>query len=275
MLYVTSSQENMSKYFQLARITFQEYFTYRLNFSIWRFRNFAFILTLVFFWLAVYGVKNNLFGYQKSQMLTYVIGIAFLRSVILSTRSVDLPGQIRTGQLTKLLLLPIGTFKFWMTRDLVDKIINISFSLIEIGIIVFLFGFPMYFPHTVVTYLYFLIAVALGFFLYFFLGFALSLTAFWTEDVWSTQWLVRLIFLEFLAGTLFPIDILPKNVANIIYLTPFPYLVFLPMKIWLEQLSFVSVLQTFGICIFWLFVFFFLARFLWEKGSKNYGAFGG
>ena len=117
-----------NKYLQIIKITFQEYFEYRLNFLLWRLRNLISFLTLVIFWLAFYGGSNIVLDYQRSQLLTYVVGVAFLRSIILSSRSVDLAGQIRSGELTKLLLQPLRIFNFWFTRDLADKTLNIFFA---------------------------------------------------------------------------------------------------------------------------------------------------
>jgi ABC-2 type transport system permease protein len=117
--------------------------------------------------------------------------------------------------------------------------------------------------------------VTLAFFLYFFLSFFLSSVAFWTEEIWATRWLFGIIFLEFLAGAFFPIDVLPLGLQRIIYLTPFPYLVFFPLKVWLEQLSSGLIGQSLVVCGFWVVVFYWLARWLWQKGAKNYGAYGG
>ena len=83
----------MRKYFQLAKLTLEEYFAYRFNFVLWRFRSFVFFLTLFFFWLAIYQGRTELLGYQKVQMLTYVVGVAFLRGVVLSSKSADLAGR--------------------------------------------------------------------------------------------------------------------------------------------------------------------------------------
>lgn len=265
----------MRKYLQLAKITLEEYFVYRLNFVLWRFRSFVSFLTLFFFWLAIYGNRTEFLGYQKSQMLAYVVGIAFLRSIVLGSRSVDLGGQIRSGELTKIILRPINMFSFWFSRDFVDKILNIFFTIIEIGVILSLFNFPFYFPQNLSTYIYFIILALLALFLYFFLSFVLSVTAFWTEEIWVTRWLFGIVFLEFFAGAFFPIDVLPGWLQKIIYLTPFPYLVFFPLKIWLEQISGVMAIKAIFICSAWLVFFYWLAKFLWQKGAKNYGAYGG
>lgn len=265
----------MAKYLQVIKITFQEYFVYRLNFLLWRFRSFVFFLTLFFFWLAIYGTKDEFLGYQKSQMLAYVVGIAFLRGVVLGSRSADLAGQIRTGELTKLVLRPIGMLSFWFSKDVADKLLNLFFTIFEISLVLAIFKFPFYFPSRPESYLFFVILVILALFLYYFLSFTLSLSAFWTEEVWATRWLFGIIFLEFLAGAFFPIDVLPGWVPKLIYLTPFPYLVFFPLKIWLEQLALVVIIRAILVCFAWLIFFYWLANFLWRRGVKNYGAYGG
>lgn len=265
----------MRKYLQLAKITFEEYLVYRLNFLLWRFRNLVFLLTLLFFWLALYGNQTEFLGYQRSQMLVYAVGIAILRSLVLASRSADLASQVRSGELIKLIIQPVKTVYFWLTRDFVDKLLNLFFTILEIVIVLTIFKFPFYFPQNFLSYIYFLILLILALFLYFFLSFSLSVIAFWTEEIWATRWLFGVIFLEFFAGALFPIDVLPNWLQKIVYLTPFPYLVFFPLKIWLEQISGIMAIKAIVVCFLWLIFFSWLARFLWRKGIKNYGAYGG
>lgn len=264
----------MKKYFQLAKVTFEEYFVYRLNFYLWRFRSFISFLTLLFFWLAIYGNRTEFLGYQKTQMLAYVVGIAFLRAIVLDSRSTDLASQIRDGSLTKLLLQPVKTMRFWFTRDVADKSLNLFFTIIEILAIAWLLKLSFYLPHYLSTYFSFAVLSLMAIFLYFFLSFTLSVIAFWTEDVWASRWLFGIIFLEFLAGAFFPLDVLPSWLTRIVYLTPFPYLVFFPMKLWLEQLTIFQTVQAFLVCFVWLIFFWWLSTFLWRKGSKNYQAYG-
>ena len=232
-------------------------------------------LALFFFWLAIYGQKQEFLGYQKSQMLAYVVGIVFLKSVVLGTRSADLAGQIRSGELTRLILRPVGMLSYWFVRDLADKCLNLFFSILEIVIVLYFFKFPFYLPENLQTYFWFISLTILALLLHFFLSFFISSVAFWTEEIWATRWLIGIIFLEFFAGAFFPIDVLPKTLVSLIYLTPFPYLVFFPLKIWLEQLSTSMMIKAIVVCFCWMIGFYGLARFLWKKGVKNYGAYGG
>jgi ABC-2 type transport system permease protein len=265
----------MRKYLLVGKLTFEEYLVYRLNFVLWRFRSVVSFLTLAFFWLAVYGNKGEFLGYQKAQMLTYVVGISFLRGLVLGSRSVDVAGQIRSGELSRIILRPLDFFKFWLSRDAVDKLLNLFFTTIEITTILLILKFPFYFPSSLINLALFFFATVLAIFLFFFISMALSFSAFWTEEVWATRWLFGIIFLEFFAGAFFPIDVLPHWLVNIINLTPFPYLVFFPMKLWLEQLSMAMSIRAIVVCFVWLVIFYWLANHLWKKGAKNYGAYGG
>lgn len=262
----------MRKYLQIFHITLQEYFVYRLNFIMWRFRNFISFLAIFFFWLAVYGGKDTFLGYQKAQMLTYVVGIALLRGIVLSSRVEGLAGMIRDGDLSKIILTPLNVFKVFLSRDFADKTLNISFAIFEVSLAFWLFKFSIYFPQKLDLILLTMLSVLLAFFLYFFLNMTLSIIAFWTDDIWSTRWLFGIIILEFFSGAIFPIDVLPGWLSKIIYLTPFPYLIFFPMKIWLGQLSTLEITKTLFICGVWLLFFYFLAHYLWKAGMKTYTA---
>ena len=194
---------------------------------------------------------------------------------MVASRSADLAGQVRSGELTKLVLAPIDMFRFWLTKDLVDKVLNVSFAVLEIILVTIICKFPLYIPHKVCTIPFFIILVCLATLLYFFLSFFISIIAFWTDEIWATRWLFGVVILDFFAGNFFPIDVLPGWLQKFAYLTPFPHLIFFPLKIWLEQVSFGESVRILLICAFWLLVFYKLAIWLWQKGVKNYGAFGG
>ena len=265
----------MKKYLQLAKITLEEYLVYRLNFLLWRFRSLVQFLSLYFFWLAIYGQRTEFLGYQKGQIFSYLVGVAILRSLVMGSRSADLAGQIRSGELTKILQKPINIFSFWASRDLVDKLLNLFFILIELSLVVKIFGLPFYWPQRPETVLVFLVVLILAVFLYFFLSLTISMTGFWTEEIWATRWLLGIVLLEFLAGAFFPLDVLPAGLVKVINFTPFPYLLYFPIKIWLEQLPAIAGAKVILICSLWLVFFYWLAHFLWRKGVKNYGAYGG
>lgn len=265
----------MRKYLQVVRATFQEYFVYRLNFLLWRFRSLVFTASLLFFWLAVYGRNQEIFGYQKSQMLTYLLGVVILEGIVLASRTADLAGQIRNGEISKFIIMPISLFKFLLARDFVDKSLNLFFVIFEIVFAIKLLQTPLYLQKNVFLLIIFFLHVFISLALSFFLSIIINALAFWTEEVWSTRWLLGVILQNFLAGVIFPIDVLPNWLAKIILLTPFPYLIYSPLKIWLGQMTTPAVFKSILISLFWLVILFFLMRFMWRRGIRKYGAYGG
>jgi len=264
----------MPKYLQVIKNTFQDYLVYRLNFILWRFRSFVLFLTLVFFWQAVFGQKESLLGYSREGMLTYVVGITFLRQVVLGSRTADFGGTIRSGDLTNLLLRPISVAKFWFSKDLVDKFLNIIFTTLEIGVVVYLLKIPIYLPQQLITYLWFGIICVIAMFLYFYFSFLFGTIAFWTDQIWAPRWLFMVIFLEFLSGGFFPLDVLPPIFVKVLSFTPFPYMIYFPMKIWLEQVVMLEILRVLTVTIFWTLLTYLAFDRVWKKGIRSYEAYG-
>jgi len=265
----------MKKYLRVTLLTIQEILTYRFNFFMLFFRNFVSLFALVVFWNAVYSGNQTLFGYQPSQIMSYVIGVAFLRSLVLSSKSADLAGQIRSGELSRMLSKPWNTVAYYLSRDVADKVTSLIMSLTIVFIITKLFSLTLFFPTSIVVYLYIVITVILSMLLYLYLSLTLSALGFWTEDIWATRWLFGIILLEFMAGVYFPIDILPKILVTLFNLTPFPYLIYFPIKIWNQQIAISSAYQILLLQLFWLSFFYLAYRYLWRKGIKRYGACGG
>jgi ABC-2 type transport system permease protein len=265
----------MKKYLKVIKISFMEHFIYRTNFLLWRLRSLISFLTLIFFWQAVYGARDEVFGYQRSQMLTYVVGISILRGIVLSGRVGDLAGMILSGDLvSKFLLRPWNVITTWFFRDLSSKILNISFVIVEVGLIIKLLNLPFYISENWQSLLLFIISCILAIPLYFLISFLLSSIAFWTDNIWAPRWLFGIIFLEFMAGTLFPLDVLPKFLFDLIHLTPFPYLVYLPINIYLERISLFNAVYQILILVFWLVIAYSITIKIWKSGLKNYTAYG-
>lgn len=266
----------MKKYLLVSKNTFQEFLTYRLSFVLWRFRNIVSFLAILFFWLAVYKSRPSFLGYSSKQMYSYLLGIAFIKSLVFSSRTSDLAEMIRDGELSRVLLMPASVFKYFLSRDFSDKIVNFTFSVLEIIIVAKIFNLSLYFPRDLHVLFFVLPLLIVSFFLYFFLSLIVSMSAFWTDDIWAVRYLVGVIFLEFFSGSFFPIDVLPVWMQKIIYFTPFPYLAYFPIKIWLGQVSGeLAILKICVICVSWLALFFLLTKAVWNKGLKHYGAYGG
>lgn len=266
----------MKKYFSVFKISFQQEFVYRLNFIMWRVRNVFQIFLIFFLWNAVFSQPGAVvFGYDRTKILTYVFGILVLRAIVFSARTVDVSGEISSGDLTNYLLKPVSYFKYWFTRDLSSKALNLSFAVVETGILYILLK-PVFFIQTNPTLLFsFLTSLALAIFLYFHILFIVNLVAFWTpESGWAFQFLFMAIIAEFLSGGIFPLDILPLAFQKAIYLLPFPYVLFFPLQVYLGKIATSAIVVGLITACLWLVILNLMLRYMWNKGLHRYEAVG-
>lgn len=266
----------MKKYLSIFRISFQQEFVYRLNFIMWRVRNVINILLIFFLWSSVFSDPTRVvFGYNRDKILTYVFGILVLRAIVLSARAVDVAGEIGRGDLTNYLLKPVSYFKYWFTRDLSSKLLNIAFAVVEVTLLFLILRPPIMLQTNPLLILAFLLALVLAIVLFFAILFLVNMVAFWMpENGWAAQFLFIVIITEFLSGLVFPIDILPKVLQNILYALPFPYLVFFPLQVYLGNLGWELILKGLLISLSWVVLLLLAVKKIWPKGIKAYEAVG-
>lgn len=263
----------MNKYLIVAKNTWIETLTYRLNFVMWRLRVSIELLTRYFLWLAIIPGNTRFLSYDQSQMLTYVIGTSLVEAVVLSTRTADIAQDINNGNLSNFLIKPINYFTYWFSRDIGDKLMNILFLFFELTLFFLILKPPFFIQTDLSLLLLFLIATIIAIFMHFLIGFLLSLIGFWSPETWGPRF-VFYIVLMFFAGWTFPLDILPKAIFNVLQYFPFGYLLYFPVKIYLGNLQITEIYRGLFISFTWTIIIYFLTITVWQKGLKSYTAYG-
>src|SRR3989344_4218038 len=265
----------MGKYLKIFQTSLINGFVYRLNFIMWRVRHVIQFLAVYFLWLAIYADNNQLFGYSRAAMLTYVIGTSVLRSFVLSSRSQTVGVEIASGDLNNYLVKPVSYLKNWLARDLSDKLLNLLFMTFELTLVILLLRPPLLPPASSPAAAIFIVAVILAMLLYFLFSFLVSSFAFWypEHNSWPLRFFIFMI-LEFLAGGLFPLDIFPPVVYNFFRLLPPAFFLFQPMQIYLGRVDLAGAVGLVGANLVWLVLLYRVSRAVWRKGLKIYGAYG-
>lgn len=264
------------KYWSIFKTSIAQEFAYRLNFLFWRVRNIIQILIFFFLWDAVFLGKNTqIFGYNKPQIFTYAFVLIVVRALVFSIRSNDVAGQIANGELSNMLLKPVNYFKYWLTRDLVYKFLNLFFGTFEATILIIILK-PNIYIQTNPVYLFgFAVSLLIAIFLYFIISMTTSFAPFWVPEVsWGAQFLVMIVISEFLSGASFPLDIFPGVVYKILMLTPFPYLIFAPIKIYLGSFGYSMMIQSIVVGLVWCLLLWKMSLSIWRKGLKIYEGVG-
>lgn len=263
----------IGKYLAVFRISWEQGLVYRLNFVLWRVRSVLQLLLIYFIWWTVFQTHERLFDYTQASILTYILVAAVIRAIILSSRVSDVAGQINEGNITNFLVKPMGFVRYFFSRDIADKLLNISFVVAEVTLLIFLLKPEIIVQTDPFILLAFLTATILGMLLYFSFAFTIGLLTFWLENAWGPFFLV-MILLEGFGGGLFPVDILPSPFSQILLLTPFPYFIYFPAKLYLGDLSTLQIIQGFLVLSFWVIASWVIMFQVVSAGMRRFTAYG-
>lgn len=265
----------MDKYFSIIRIGFQQEFAYKLQFIISRLRNIIQILVFFYLWKSVFVNQENVFGYTLQSIGAYTFLLIIIRSIVMATKANDVSGYVSSGELSNYLLKPISFFKYVIVKDIPVKVLNILFSVFEISILFLLLKPDIFMQTNPLQFIFFLISLMIAGIIFFLVLMLANTVPFWIPEAgWGAQFLIIVIFVEFLSGAFFPLDVFPTSILNFLKLTPFPYIVFIPIKTYLGNVTTIENITNLGIGFVWVIVLSLLLKKIWKSGLKVYEGVG-
>ncbi len=262
----------MSKYLQVFSITWQNGFAYPVSVLFWRLRQFLATFMSLTVWSVIFMGQTTSFGYSRPEMITYVFLIGFLQSMILATVLGNLAEDIYQGKISYQMMKPINMFGFLAAQDFADKLKNFGFVIAETIILFFLFRPQITFPAWPV-FGFFAVSVILGAILLFVIMLLFGVVGFWSNETWGMRFLFYM-FIDFTAGRLYPLSILPKFLQTALFYTPFPYFSYVQSQIFLNKYSAVEITRSLVSLVIWILICTFVFRYFWKKGLREYGALG-
>ncbi len=263
----------MRFFIQGLKISLAQYLAYRLNFILWRVRNFLGFLLMYFFWKAVFSNNLEVAGYTNIQIFSYLIISSLISDLVFSTATGQIAGLINSGQLNQYLLLPKHFFSIIGVREIVDKAVNILFSIIEVSLFILIFKIPVQAKLDPFNLLVFTAILSSVVIMNFFMSLIISFVGFWSNEVWAPRFLFS-VLISALSGAYFPLDVLPPVLSKILKALPFSLLVFTPTQLITGKLDQTEMLKILVSTTIWTIIFIFFAVSLWRKGLKNYSAQG-
>jgi ABC-2 type transport system permease protein len=131
------------------------------------------------------------------------------------------------------------------------------------------------------TWLAFIASLIMAFLLGYFLEATLGMIGFWFLEV-SSLLFVYMLFIFFLSGHMFPIDMLDGMTiaacvtwGDVVRILPLQYLAYFPSAVFLGKIQGADLVQALWIEFAWLVFFVVLCRFTFNRGLRRYSAFGG
>ena len=260
------------KYQRIFTMHWENALAYPVSFTLWRFRQLLTTLTALTLWTVIFQGKQDAFGYSQTSMVSYIFLTSFLQSIILSTFLNGLANDIYSGNISKVFVQPLKPMWLFITQELADKSMNLSFAIGE-AVLLYLIFHPVFLLPALSTLILFFGATFLGAVLLFYIMLLLGSVGFWSQDTWGPRFLLYM-FLDFTAGKLYPLNVLPQTVQRILSWTPFPYLSYVQSQIFLQKLTPAQTTQSVVILLLWIAVLAVIFHKVWNKGLRDYGAMG-
>lgn len=268
------NRKSFRKYWFSAVVSLKGDTVYIASVLSWRVRSVLRVLVVYVLWSSLLLGYGSVSHYSRTTLLSYVLLTMIVQAVVFSSRTIDISNDISSGDLTNILLKPVNYFKYYLAQDLGNKAMNLVFSIVEFSLFIYFFKPTLFLqPNLVLLGVSILLLILAGF-IYYFLNIILGFLAFYNpENVWAPRFLFFMI-VDFLAGSLFPLDILPPMFFKLLMLTPFPYFLYFPISVYLGKFTGGSLVLYSFIGLMWLFVLSRLAVILWRLGLKAYEAWG-
>ncbi|MGQ9638639.1 MAG: ABC transporter permease [Thermodesulfobacteriota bacterium] len=249
---------------------------YRVNFFMEVLSGIFTSLIVILLWLAIYRSSGQqiIGGYSLPEMVTYLLGGGLINSFILSTaENPETSQNIQDGTLSTFLIKPLNPYVVWFTRDLGTKAFYFFLGLIGYLVVAFFFRDYLLGVSSFRHLFLFILALILSSLLQFFLFEALSLLSFWVENTYGLRFTMRVI-MEVVGGAIIPLSFFPEILQKIFEFLPFPFMIYLPMKIYLGKIALPEVWIEFLKEAAWIIVLSILNLIIWKKGIRQYVAMG-
>jgi len=268
----------VKKYWHIINIGIQNSLAYRVNFLFRIVFGFIPLLATIYLWRAVYSSKEpgrDVGDYSLAQMISYYL-IVTIVDVFTAVSEDDwqIAADIKDGNISQFLVKPINYLSYRLCLFSSGRLIYMAVALIPLGLFILSFRHYFVLPPDLATAGWFLFSVALTALLQFFMSYAMAMLAFWVLEV-STFIFILFAFEYIASGHLFPLDILPAQISRLLFYTPFPYQMYFPVSIYMGRISGIALFQGFLMQIGWVLVAYVVARLMWLRGIRKYGAVGG
>jgi len=265
----------------ILKICLEERFVYRGDFALGTLLRFLPIVTQIFLWAAVFegasaaGDNGRIAGYGYHDMIAYYLLVTISRAFSsMPALASGIALQVRNGEVKKFLIQPVDMIGFLLLQRVAHKLVYYGIALAPFTLVFYLCrGYFGGWPAGEVM-LAFGASLVMSFLLGFFLEATIGMISFWFLEV-SSLLFIYMLMNFFFSGHMFPLDVLPSPLDDLIRLVPLQYLAYFPAAVFLGKIEGPELVQ--GLCVqaFWVVVFMMLCHTAFNRGVRRYAGFGG
>lgn len=267
----------MRKYRHVLNVGLQNTLTYRFNYLARALFGLIPLFAILSVWRTIYAGKqgDEVAGYSLAQMTSYYL-LTVIVDALTAVNEDDwqIAADIKDGNISQFLLKPIDYLTYRLALFVSGRVGYMAVSVVPLTLFILMLGKYFVLPASWSVLFLFLASLLLTALLQFLISYSLALLAFWVLEV-STFIFIVFAFEYIASGHLFPLDLLPRGLHNLLLLTPFPYQLYFPVSIYMGRLTDAELIRGFVTQAAWVLIAFGLAKFAWNRGIRHYSATGG
>lgn len=259
----------MRNFLKLTAMSLQSQMYYRTSFLLNLLSPMVLLAGQYLLWHALYQQQPDhiISGMDAAQMYSYLL-IAFTLNHIMGWSSENaLSKEIKNGTVVKRCIRPVSFLSQSVAEMTGTLLPQLALNLIIASAGFLLFGRYLLVP-SLQNIVLFLPCMAGALLLRILLIELCSLLCFYTTGYLGISWTRNAIF-EFFSGALIPIVMFPGWLKSMAYMTPFPYMIQIPISILLGQELNVPLFQVYAVQFFWIGIFLALHGLFYKNIRKN------
>ena len=222
---------------------------------------------------AIFRNSETVAGYTVGETITYM-GIAWLLRSTFKTNTDRLIGyRVRSGDIALDLMRPIyyPALVFWQNLGRsMSRALFISIPLAVFGVTITDVSAPRDFR----TWAFFAASVVIAYLMVFSIDLMVGISAFFVEFNVEFSWTVDMT-VRLLAGLLIPIDFFPQVIASVLLSSPFKYIYFFPIQVYLGRVSPDEIAPALLSGTLWLIGMLIIGHILFKIGARRLTIQGG
>lgn len=256
----------MRLYLEFAKKSFLKNLVYRTDYIIGVVNTLITIFVYVAIWKALYSNATELNGISFSMVATnFILSLAISSAFVVDDFMIA--RKVRRGEITTDLLKPINFNMYILSYNLGNVGFKLLMNFIPALLISSLF-IDLLPPFSAAAFGYSIISVILGFFVLYCISYIIGLLSFWLYNIWSISTIVN-VTISILSGTMIPLWFMPEKLINIIKVTPFDSIYFIPISIYLGKIGTNEVFGSIAKQLVWIAALAFVGHLLWKSAIKK------
>jgi ABC-2 type transport system permease protein len=256
----------------LLEVWFAHNSAYRAEIVVWMLSG-AVPLIMLAVWIGKARVAGgSVQGFTPPDFAAYFLAAWIAQQWTVAWVAWEVSNEIRLGTFSPRLLRPLDPIWDFAAGHVTERFVRLPFMVVIVGAGLLLVPGTRLTPDMLHA-LAFFVCIWLAFAMRFVLAYSIALLSFWFDQATALDDFYYLVA-AFLTGGFAPLSFYPPAVRAAVEWTPFPYLVYYPVRVLTGPASGAAILRVFAMQLLWLAVFWCIRMLLWRRGLRRYGAVG-